>query len=56
MFFLEKGVFVKNAAMNAELTGMIASETYKMGSTLLQAGVNYNTYQTNQKLAAKGLT
>ena len=55
LFFLEKGVFVKNAAMNAELTGMIASETYKMGSTLLQAGVNYNTYQTNQKLAAKGL-
>ena len=56
LFFLEKGVFVKNAAMDAELTGLIASETYKMGSTLLQAGVNYNTYQTNQKLAAKGLT
>ena len=42
--------------MDAELTGLIASETYKMGSTLLQAGVNYNTYQTNQKLAEKGLT
>ena len=55
MFFLEKGVFVKNAAMNAELTGMIASETYKMGSTLLAAGVSYDTYKTNKALAEKGL-
>ena len=52
---IEKGVFVKNAAMNAELTGMIASEPYKMGSTLLQAGVSYDTYKTNKALAEKGL-
>ena len=48
-------MFVKNAAMNAELTGMIASETYKMGSTLLSAGVSYDTYKTNKALAEKGL-
>tara|TARA_R100000329_G_C7583145_1_gene206627 strand:+ start:97 stop:534 length:438 start_codon:yes stop_codon:yes gene_type:complete len=55
LMFLEKGVFVKNASMNAELTGMIASETYKMGATLLQSGVNYKTYEMNRKLAEKGL-
>tara|TARA_B100001939_G_C16895955_1_gene597601 strand:- start:876 stop:1313 length:438 start_codon:yes stop_codon:yes gene_type:complete len=56
LMFLEKGVFVKNASMNAELTGMIASETYKMGATLLQSGVNYKTYEMNRKLAEKGIT
>lgn len=55
LMFLEKGVFVKNASMNAELTGMIASETYKMGATLLQSGVNYKTYEMNRKLAEKGI-
>jgi hypothetical protein len=55
LMFLEKGVFVKNASMNAELTGMIASETYKMGATLLQSGVDYKTYEMNRKLAEKGL-
>ena len=55
LFFLEKGVFVKNAAMNAELTGMIASETYKMGSTLLQAGANAYDYKKGGDAAKKGL-
>jgi len=55
LFFLEKGVFVKNAAMNAELTGLIASETYKMGSTLLQAGANAYDYKKGGDAAKKGL-
>ena len=53
--FLEKGVFVKNASMNAELTGMIASETYKMGATLLQAGANAYDYKKGGDAAKKGL-
>ena len=55
LFFLEKGVFVKNAAMDAELTGMIASETYKMGSTLLQAGANAYDYKKGGDAAKKGI-
>jgi hypothetical protein len=55
LMFLEKGVFVKNASMNAELTGMIASETYKMGATLLQAGANAYDYKKGGDAAKKGL-
>ena len=55
LFFLEKGVFVKNAAMDAELTGLIASETYKMGSMLLQAGANAYDYKKGGDAAKKGL-
>lgn len=55
LFFLEKGYFVKNAAMNAEATGLIASETYKAGATLLQAGMSYQQYQQGQTMAKKGI-
>lgn len=55
LYFLEKGYFVKNAAMNAEATGLIASETYKAGATLLQAGTDYQKYKQGQKMAEKGI-
>ena len=55
LMFLEKGYFLKNSAMNAEATGLIASETYKAGSTLLQAGMNYATYSQGQANAKKGI-
>jgi hypothetical protein len=55
LMFLEKGYFLKNSAMNAEATGLIASETYKAGSTLLQAGMNYATYSQGQTMAKKGI-
>jgi hypothetical protein len=55
LYFLEKGYFVKNAAMNAEATGLIASETYKAGATLLQAGMSYQQYQQGQTMAKKGI-
>ena len=55
LFFLEKGVIVKNAAINSELNGMIASETYKMGSTLLQAGANAYDYKKGGDAAKKGI-
>ena len=48
---LEKGHFIKSMAMESEVTGMIASETYKMGNTLLSAGIGYKNYQTNQAIA-----
>jgi len=55
LYFLEKGYFVKNAAMNAEATGLIASETYKAGATLLQAGMSYQQYTQGQAMAKKGI-
>lgn len=55
LYFLEKGYFVKNAAMNAEATGLIASETYKAGATLLQAGMSYQQYTQGQTMAKKGI-
>ena len=55
LMFLEKGYFLKNSAMNAEATGLIASETYKAGSTLLQAGMSYATYSQGQTMAKKGI-
>jgi len=55
LYFLEKGYFVKNAAMNAEATGLIASETYKAGATLLQAGTDYQKYKQGRAMAEKGI-
>ena len=54
MFFLEKRVFVRNAAMDAETTGLLTAQKYKMGQTLLSAGLDYKTFQTNQENAQKG--
>ena len=51
MMWMEKGIYSKAMADNAEASGIIASETYKMGSTLLQAGIGYDTYKTNKKIA-----
>jgi hypothetical protein len=53
LMWLEKGYFIKSMAMESEVTGMIASETYKMGNTLLSAGIGYENYQTNQAIAEK---
>lgn len=53
LMWLEKGYFIKSMAMESEVTGMIASETYKMGNTLLSAGIGYENYQTNQAIAKK---
>jgi len=55
LMFLEKGYFLKNSAMNAEATGLIASETYKAGSTLLQAGAMAYDYKFGTDAAKKGI-
>jgi hypothetical protein len=55
LFYLEKGYFIKNASADAKATGLITAEVYKAGSTLLQAGISYNTYTTNKALAEKGI-
>jgi len=55
MFFLEKRVFVRNAAMDAETTGLLTAQKYKMGETLLSAGMTYKNWQQDQKAAEKGI-
>jgi len=55
MFFLEKRVFVRNAAMDAETTGLLTAQKYKMGETLLSAGMTYKTYKQDQAAAKKGI-
>ena len=51
--FLEKGVFIKNAALDAEATGLIASETYKAGASLFSSAVSYQSYKQDQAIAKK---
>jgi hypothetical protein len=55
MLFLEKRVFVRNAAMDAETTGLLTAQKYKMGETLLSAGMTYKNYQQDQAAAKKGI-
>jgi len=55
MFFLEKRVFVRNAAMDAETTGLLTAQKYKMGETLLSAGMTYKNYQQDKAAAEKGI-
>ena len=39
-----------------EATSLIASEYYKAGSTILNAGIGWKNYQTNKKIAeSKGV-
>ena len=56
MMWMEKGIYSRSMSDNAEAAGLLASETYKAGSTLLQAGIGYKTYKENQKSAkTKGI-
>ena len=55
MFFLEKRVFVRNAAMDAETTGLLTAQKYKIGETLLSAGMTYKNYKQDQAAAEKGI-
>ena len=54
MYFFEKKFFVANAARDAETTGLLTAQKYKMGQTLLSAGLDYKTFQTNQANAQIG--
>jgi len=44
MWFLEKGVFVKNAAANAELQGQLTAANYKIGQTILSGAAQAGDY------------
>jgi hypothetical protein len=55
MYFLEKKFFVANAARDAETTGLLTAQKYKMGETLLSAGMTYKNWQQGQKAAEKGI-
>jgi hypothetical protein len=55
MYFLEKKFFVANAARDAETTGLLTAQKYKMGETLLSAGMTYKNWQQGQKAAKKGI-
>lgn len=55
MLFLEKRVFVRNAAMDAETTGLLTAQKYKMGETLLSAGMTYKNYKQDKAAAEKGI-
>jgi hypothetical protein len=55
MFFLEKRIFVKNAAIDTETTGLLTAQKYKMGQTLLSAGMDYKNYKQDQAAAEQGI-
>ena len=53
LMWLEKGVYVKAMADNAEATSLIAAEQYKMGSTLINAGMGYAQHKHSMEMAEK---
>ena len=55
MYFLEKKFFVANSARDAETTGLLTAQKYKMGETLLSAGLTYKNWQQGQQAAKKGI-
>tara|TARA_R110000764_G_scaffold1319_3_gene5286 strand:- start:2683 stop:3114 length:432 start_codon:yes stop_codon:yes gene_type:complete len=54
MWYLEKRFFVQNAASNAELTGLLTAQKYKMAGTLLSGASSYSNYKYGKKAAGKG--
>ena len=50
MWYLEKRFFTQNAASNAELTGLLTAQKYKMAGTLLSGASSAASYQYPQKV------
>ena len=50
MWYLEKRFFTQNAASNAELTGLLTAQKYKMAGTLLSGASSAASYKYPQKL------
>jgi len=46
-------LFIQGMTDQNEATSLIASEYYKAGSTILNAGIGWKNYQTNKKIAEK---
>ena len=53
MWFVEKGLFTKNAAADADLKGQITAANYQIGSTLLNTAASAGMYQADMKNAQK---
>ena len=51
LWYMEKRFFVQNAARDAELTGLLTAQKYKMGQTLLSGASSATTYKYNNKSA-----
>jgi len=53
MWFLEKGLTVKNAAASAELKGQLTSANYQMVGTLLDGAASAGAYKSKMDYAKK---
>ena len=51
MWYLEKRFFTQNAASNAELTGLLTAQKYKMAGTLLSGASSATNYSYGNKTA-----
>ena len=45
MFWLEKGAFLRATEIDVKLAGLITSELYRAGGSLLEGGLSYQSYQ-----------
>ena len=45
MFWLEKGAFLRATEIDIKLAGLITSELYRAGGSLLEGGISYQSYQ-----------
>ena len=54
MWFLEKRYFTQKAASNAELTGLLTAQKYKMAGTLLSGASSATNYSYGNKTAQSG--
>jgi len=50
MWYLEKGLWTKTQAQDAELAGEIANANFAIGQSLFSTAASVGTYQQNQKL------
>jgi hypothetical protein len=53
MWFVEKGLFTRNSAADADLQGQITAANYQIGSTLLNTAASTGMHKANMDNAAK---
>ena len=53
LMWMDNKLFIEGMTDQQEATSLIASEYYKAGSSILNAGIGWKNYQTNKALAEK---
>ena len=49
MFWLEKGAFLRATEIDVKLAGLVTSELYRAGGSLLEGGIGFESYRQDAK-------